>query len=398
MQILAIPSSSSIYGMETMTLGFLERLSPEVRCHCLISRWSDGAFARRLDALGIPYTASWLGAFSRQLTPQALRWTADCLRRLPQLYADYLRLTRRLRPDLIYVSTYKQLLLLWPLLRATPAPVVCHMADPPPNVPFQRRSFAVWDRAVDRYIAISESVRRRLAGFGVGEARVSLLFPGIDPAGFPYRPARDGRFTARFGWPAEALLVGMTGQMIAAKGHADLVDAAAELCARRPEARLVLGGPEGGAYADALRARIAARGLDGRAGFTGWLPAARDFYAGVDILAVPSRQPEGFGQVAAEAMASGRAVVAARSGALEEVVEHGESGLLVPPGQPAELARALLLLAEQPALRAELGRRGRRSVERRFDIAAQTRGLEAIFAAAAAGRPRRRGYAHRAHG
>lgn len=381
MRILAIPSSSYVFGMENMILAFLEGLVPEVTCHCLLTRWSDGAFARRLDALGIPYTTSWLGTLSRQFTWQALSWTADCLRRLPTLYADYLSLVRRFRPDAIYLSSYKQIQLLWPLLCALPIPVLCHMADPPPDIPFQRRSFALWNRAVDHYIVISESVRERLARLGTTPERMSLLYPGIDLKRFPLEPTRNAHFLTQFGWPDNALIVGMTGQQICAKGHADLIDAMQLVQVRLPHVRLVLGGPEKGPYATALRARAKATRLDEALAFAGWLPEAREFYAAVDVYVIPSRQAEGFGQVAAEAMATGRPVIGTRSGAVPEVVAHGVTGLVVEPGRVGALASALLLLADQPALRTSMGHAGRERVVRHFDLVQQTCGLIEIFAA-----------------
>jgi glycosyltransferase involved in cell wall biosynthesis len=81
------------------------------------------------------------------------------------------------------------------------------------------------------------------------------------------------------------------------------------------------------------------------------------------VAAVPSRWPEPLGQVALEAMASRRAVVASAVGGLVDVITHGETGLLVPPGDPQALAAAVSLLADDPALRARLGEAARRRAE-----------------------------------
>jgi len=89
-------------------------------------------------------------------------------------------------------------------------------------------------------------------------------------------------------------------------------------------------------------------------------------YSRADICVVPSLWPEPFGMVAVEAMASGRPVVASRIGGLADSVVDGETGFLIPPGEPAALADKLRLLLDDAELRAEMGRRGRERVEEIF--------------------------------
>jgi glycosyltransferase involved in cell wall biosynthesis len=87
--------------------------------------------------------------------------------------------------------------------------------------------------------------------------------------------------------------------------------------------------------------------------------------SGLDVLAMPSRREE-WGVAAAEASASGLAVVATRVGGIPEIVADGETGLLVPPEDPAALAKALERLIADPGLRSRLGRAGRRRIEELF--------------------------------
>ena len=82
----------------------------------------------------------------------------------------------------------------------------------------------------------------------------------------------------------------------------------------------------------------------------------------------PAVWEEAFGLTIAEAMAAGRAVVASRTGGIPELVEDGVSGLLVPPGDPEGLARALDLLANRPALRRQLGSNARARAQQRFSL------------------------------
>jgi glycogen synthase len=88
-------------------------------------------------------------------------------------------------------------------------------------------------------------------------------------------------------------------------------------------------------------------------------------YQRAAVVVVPSRS-EGFGVVCAEAMAHGRAVVATAVGGLKELIRHGETGVLVPPGDPLALRVALELLLRDPALRRRLGAAARADVAARF--------------------------------
>jgi glycosyltransferase involved in cell wall biosynthesis len=87
-----------------------------------------------------------------------------------------------------------------------------------------------------------------------------------------------------------------------------------------------------------------------------------------------------------EAMAAGVPVVATRIAGIPELVEHGESGLLVPPGDPAALADAIALLLESDGLRARFGAAGRAKVEREFNLRHEVARLVEIMTQALRGR------------
>ncbi len=103
----------------------------------------------------------------------------------------------------------------------------------------------------------------------------------------------------------------------------------------------------------------------------GWLDHAQavQLYAQADVCVVPSIWDEPFGLVAIEAMAAARPVVAARVGGLQDIVHHGETGLLFARGDAQELAQALNLLLDRPEMRARMGAQGRSMVERQYDWA-----------------------------
>lgn len=376
MKILAIVPSAFCYGLQNLTLSFFGNLSPRVQPFFLNTVWNDGEFPRRLDALGIPHQETYFGMVSRKLTLQLIKWVLHGLVMLPVGWFDFLCVVRRFRPDVIYVAERHAMIQLLPFLLWMRPKVVFHMHDPPPNIPFQRASFAVWRRAVGRFFFISENVRARTALLGPLGPRDVVIHNGVSVAPLPLPRIRDPRFVRQFGWPEDCVIVGITGQMNPNKGHEDFLAAARTCAAEHLGLRFVIGGKPIAPFDARLAALVLEYGLADRVGFSGWLPSSQDFYSAVDILVLASRHDEGFGLVVAEAMERGAAVIATRSGGAVEIVEDGVSGFLVAKGAPAEIADRLSALTADPKLREHLATAGRARVECHFDLARQVREFE----------------------
>ncbi|HSU38931.1 MAG TPA: glycosyltransferase family 4 protein, partial [Polyangiaceae bacterium] len=116
-----------------------------------------------------------------------------------------------------------------------------------------------------------------------------------------------------------------------------------------------------------LRQLVSELGLADVVGLVPFQQNAAAVYRGLDIVVHPSERPEPFGRTIVEAMATGRAVVVSRAGGAAELFVEGESALGHQPGNPSDLARAVLELARDEALRARLGTAARAEAEARFD-------------------------------
>jgi glycosyltransferase involved in cell wall biosynthesis len=195
--------------------------------------------------------------------------------------------------------------------------------------------------------------------------RLELIPYGADPARF--EPDARSRMEARkrLGLRADDVAVLGVGRFIPLKGFAYLIDAVAKVRDEHPEIRLVLVG-DGDLRAE-LEARSEAAGLEDIV-FTGMvgrdeLPA---MYSAADVVAVPSIHHRGYvdglPNVALEAMAMARPLIASRVGGLPDLVRDGEDGILVAERDPNELAAAILMLADDPALRQQMGEHGRARV------------------------------------
>jgi colanic acid/amylovoran biosynthesis glycosyltransferase len=172
------------------------------------------------------------------------------------------------------------------------------------------------------------------------------------------------------------------GRLVPEKGQAVLLDALALLRERGCEFRATIAGA--GPDAEHLVHRSLELGLDRHVSFPGAIgqDEIRSYYAEASIFCVASFA-EGLPGVIFEAMAMELPVVSTRITAIPELVIEGETGLLVTPARPDELADALERLLADPELRAAMGRAGREKVVREYNPETLASRLQAIFAEAA---------------
>jgi glycosyltransferase involved in cell wall biosynthesis len=214
----------------------------------------------------------------------------------------------------------------------------------------RRRNLDVLRRA-DALIVLGETWREFFAGVGVPVERIVVM---PNPVVLPPAPAR------RSG--AAAVVFVYLGLVSGSKGSFDLIEAIARLRPQtRARLRLVIAG--NGDHAE-LGRRIAQHGLGSTIEVHAWLDGERRdaLLASAEAFVLPSYH-EGLPMALLEAMAWGLAPVATPVGAIPEVLQHEDNGLLVAPGDIDALARAIERLALDRALRARLGEAARRRVE-----------------------------------
>lgn len=201
--------------------------------------------------------------------------------------------------------------------------------------------------------------------------------PGRDIQVIPFGVVPESYPLAR---PPEVPTIGCAKALTSTYGQADLLRALALLVARdpaRPLRLLLAGDGEDRASLEALGANL---GLSDRVSFLGRLApdAIPAFMGGLSVFAMPSHA-ESFGVAALEAAACGVPVVASRVGGVPEVVKHEETGLLVPPGDPAALADALGRVLADPGLAARMGAAGRAMVRASYDFSRNADAMEGLY-------------------
>ena len=207
-------------------------------------------------------------------------------------------------------------------------------------------------------------------------ARLHIVHCGVTPAAYrrttPHAPGKRLVFV---------------GRLAAVKGVPVLLEALARLRADDPDVTLTLVGD--GPERDWIERRIAELGLSGAVTITGYLSQSdvAAELARADIFVLPSFA-EGVPVVLMEAMATGLPVVTTRIAGIPELVEHGVSGLVVPPGDVVGLTKALATLLADPALRDRMGTAGQAYVAAEHDIAGEAAWLGEILAGRDGGRLR----------
>ncbi|MFS8542275.1 MAG: glycosyltransferase family 4 protein [Limnochordales bacterium] len=180
----------------------------------------------------------------------------------------------------------------------------------------------------------------------------------------PQDPQAEAAFRARFAQPQEALVF-FLGRLVHEKGVQVLLDAVPLILERHPPTRFVIAG-EGPARPD-LEAQARRLGIADRVTFYGYAnDGERDRFLRAAQVAVFPSLYEPFGIVALEAMAAGTPVVATATGGFQEIVRHGDNGLLALPGSAESLAHHVALLLLSPGLAARLARTALRHVRDRY--------------------------------
>ena len=210
-------------------------------------------------------------------------------------------------------------------------------------------------RHPDRVIAISRAVEAALRRAGVEASRIAVVPSGVDVTALA-AAQRDRHLQA--GTEIIAL-----GALTREKGHRILVEAFAQVADRLPRSSLTIAGD--GPERAAIEALIRHHKLETRVILPGHLADPLDRLARAALLVQPSLR-EALGTAVLEAMALGIPVVGASVGGLTELLGDG-GGVLVPPGDPSQLARAIIALLEDPGRQDAVRRKGWDRV-RRYDI------------------------------
>jgi glycosyltransferase involved in cell wall biosynthesis len=260
-------------------------------------------------------------------------------------------------------------------LGATP-PIVRtrHISAP---VPANRASRWLYAKAA-RVVTTGERLRAQvIAETGIDPTRAISIPTGIDLSTF--RPGDRHAARAALGLAADAPTVGIVATLRSWKGHRYLLQALAAM--QRPEVALVVVGD--GPQRGALEELAATLGISAQVRFAGNQHEVAPWMQAFDVFCLPSYANEGVPQSLMQAMACALPVVTTSVGSIDEIVTHGDTGVIVPAQDDMRLREELSSLFDDAPRRAALGARAHAEAHARFGEALMVERMIEVFAAAA---------------
>jgi L-malate glycosyltransferase len=365
MRVLYLNHTAQVSGGECSLLDLLTALPPGIEPIVASPR---GGLEARLREAGVEHRPVPGTAGSLRLHPLHTPRAGLELVRAARAVRS---LIREVAPDVVHANSIRAGVIAGLGMRDG-APLVVHVRDALPPGLAANAALGLIGRRAAVLVANSHYTAERLSRSSP-RAPVRVVYSPVDARRFD--PARV--VPAPFPRMDGELVLGLVGQITPWKGQREAVEMMALLERRGVEARLVLVGSttfvdratrfDNRAYLAELRSRIAALGLEGRVTLLGARDDVPELMAAFDLVLAPSWE-EPMGRAVLEAMAMERPVIATSVGGPAELVQEGESGLLLDPRRADLWADAIARLASDEPLRRELGRQGRRRVLDNFAL------------------------------
>jgi len=276
-------------------------------------------------------------------------------------------IVRRIKPDIIHANNFHAMAISSLSRGLCGSKLLWHVRD------FPKSNFVTrWCMArADRIIAISNTIKGRLAELGGNDRKIDMVYNGIDmPAAHMPSVRSGGPFT-----------FACVGQIVRWKNQEDFLKAAEIVHRQFPEARFLLVGSDVFGRGDSYQARLSAMIESRRMSYVqciGWQKDMEPIWRQTDCL-VHTANMEPFGRVVIEAMAHGRPVVAYVCGGPAEIVDDGRSGLLVPFGDVNALAAAMRKIACEEGLAEAMGMVASQRVRGHFGADKTAEGVMAVY-------------------
>jgi glycosyltransferase involved in cell wall biosynthesis len=254
-----------------------------------------------------------------------------------------------------------------PAARLAGTPVIItsrrYLEDLEWHTPWRNRILGMLDRLSTHVVVNSSAVRKiLLQAYGVSPEKVRVIYNGVDVERFVR--VRRNRKKVLPALVSDSKIVAVVANMYSrVKGHAHLIAAASKVCRVMPATVFLLVGD--GQERSRLEQLVRDAALQKNFEFVGHRQDVPELLACCDLSVLPS-EAEAMPNALLEAMAAGLPVIATDVGGSAEIIEHGVTGLLVPPCDPDALSAAIIRVLQDPSLAAGLAQAGQESVRIRF--------------------------------
>ncbi len=317
----------------------------------------DSVFFRELDKTGRKYHTIFVD--SRKI---------KYLNPLANIIETY-SLLRNHRFDLVHTHGYRCDVLGIIIAKLTRLPVVstCHgFISNDLNLKLYNKLDRRLLKYADKIMAVSEGIKKDLISNGIKQSRIELIQNAVEQNGNKEQLERNRTAKRQFfNIQKKDFVVGYIGRLSKEKGVKYLIEAHTLLSkAGAPVKMLIIGD---GTQRKELEDLVKNAGNEGSVMFTGFQSDIESWLPAMDVFVLPSLT-EGTPMSLLEAMAEGIPVVASAVGGVPQVVQAGINGILVSPGKPEEIEKAILALYKNETLRNSLAREAEKAIKQKYDV------------------------------
>jgi len=381
MKILFYNHTGQVGGAEGLLLMILARLDRDSFAPVVICP-EQGPLRERVAELAVP--VEMVTGLEARFT-----WRPDQFLRYLKSFSQVIRQIRqkviRIKPELIHANSIRAGLVATAATFGLGTRVVWHLHDMLPRHPLStliRISASLSART--RMIAVSQAVAENFRGrfSRPMKDRISVILNAIELDKFQPDQTASRTIRRELRLRESDLLLGIVGRLTPSKGQLELLRAFPRVLSQFPDAALVIvGAPQFNReheYLQLLKRTTLELGISKRVRILGARSDVASIMQALDLLVINSSM-EAFCLVALEAMASGTPILAAVSGGIPELIEHGMNGWLLPRRDEQTLAAAILEISQQPELRAQLAEQGRQHVNAHFSASHYMNKLQAFY-------------------
>ena len=375
MKILFLDQSGKLGGAELS----LADVALPYRDRCLIGLFADGDFRKLLERKKIPVQILTNNSINVKKNSNLLKSLASITTIIP-LVIKVARLAKKY--DLIYANTQKALVVGGLASLISGRPLAYHLRDMLCSEHFSPINRFVAVTLANRFAALvianSQATRSAFIEAGGKQEITQVVYNGFDATKYCDRSRERDTIRAKLGLQ-DKYIVGHFSRLAPWKGQHILIEAL-QYCPENVNAILVgdaLFGEE--EYVRQLRSQVKELKLEDRVHFLGFCLDVVPYMLASDLITHTSTAPEPFGRVIVEAMLCSRAVIGAKAGGVLELIEPEQTGMLVEPGNPQELADAIATCYHKPDFTKQMVEQARSYARSTFDLSQTNREIDSLL-------------------
>ncbi len=373
MRIVYLNHSGKVSGAEISLLTFFKGLRGRKEIEPILACPAEGALKERAQDMGFPIvnTESFEAGFTRN--PLSFLGYGVRLLRIGKKFAS---IVEEIKADLIDANSVRAGLVASASTLFYKTPIVVHVRDCVPRNKIGILTRRIIARRASKIVANSSYVAHHFALDDSMFRKIDVVYNPLDLSSFDPEKVDGSQFKKMFKVNGRYSLLGVVGQISPWKGLIDVIRAMPKVLSSFPETRLLIVGEpkfdtasaryDNIAYLKELKSLVEELNLKKEIIFTGERSDIPEVMKAIDLLILPSWE-EPFGRALIEAMAMEKPVISTNVGGPTEIIEDGVTGILLPPKNPEIIAQAVIELASKKKKSKEMGRRGRKEVQRRFN-------------------------------